>query len=40
VTAVITGPRTLGHLNDSLAALSLTLPPSALTWLSDVSQST
>jgi aryl-alcohol dehydrogenase-like predicted oxidoreductase len=38
VTAVIIGPRTLGHLNDSLAALNLTLPPSALTSLSDISQ--
>jgi aryl-alcohol dehydrogenase-like predicted oxidoreductase len=37
-TAVIIGPRTLGHLNDSLAALSLTLPASALTALGDISR--
>jgi len=31
-------PRLLGHLNDSLAALSRTLPASALTALGDISR--
>jgi aryl-alcohol dehydrogenase-like predicted oxidoreductase len=38
VTAVITGPRTLSQLHDNLAGFSLTLPPDALTKLSDISK--
>jgi aryl-alcohol dehydrogenase-like predicted oxidoreductase len=37
VTAVITGPRTLGQMRDNLEAFSLVLPPDALARLSDIS---
>jgi aryl-alcohol dehydrogenase-like predicted oxidoreductase len=38
VTAVITGPRTLSQLHDSLAGFSLALPPDALARLTDISR--
>jgi aryl-alcohol dehydrogenase-like predicted oxidoreductase len=38
VTAVIAGPRTVGHLDDSLAGFSLALPPDAIERLSDISR--
>lgn len=38
VTAVITGPRTLGQLHDNLEGFSVTLPPDSLARLAAISQ--